>query len=39
VSDETGRRANTDLVRFKWIVVASLLALIMILGTIEEIVK
>lgn len=39
MSDETGRRANTDLVRFKWIVVASLLALIMILGTIEEIVK
>jgi hypothetical protein len=30
---------NGDLTRFKWIVVASLIALVMILGTIQELAK
>lgn len=40
MSDPEGpRRANHDLTRFKWIVVASIIALALILGTIQEIVK
>lgn len=43
MTDESGngrRRADADaLTKFKWIVVAALLALVLILGTIQEIVK
>lgn len=41
MSDENGNggRRRVDNTRFKWIVVASLIALVMILGTIQELAK
>lgn len=32
-------RRDSDLIKFKWIVVAGLLALILILGTIQEVIR
>ncbi len=38
MTEENGRR-KADHTRFKWIVVASIIALILILGTIQELAK
>lgn len=39
VNDENGGRRKVDHTQFKWIIVASIIALVLILGTITELAK
>lgn len=39
MSEDNGGRRRVDHTRFKWIVIASLVALVLILGTIQELAK